>query len=57
VVGALFFESIFQTGRVPIDLGEAWPVVLIAIGIVVIVASLIGHRPSGGEHHVSGGAH
>ena len=57
VIGAWFFESTFQAGRVPFDLGEAWPVVLIAIGAVVIVASLVGHRPTGGdEHHVSGGA-
>ena len=56
-VGAWFFESTFETGRVPIDLGDAWPVVLIGIGVVVILAGLFGHRPSGGgEHHASGGA-
>jgi hypothetical protein len=59
VVGALFFESIFETGRVPFDLGDAWPVVLIGIGIVVIVASLLGPRSTGGHPggQASGGAH
>lgn len=57
VVGAWFFESTFETGRVPLDLGDAWPVVLIGIGVIVILLSLFGHRPSGGgEHHASGGA-
>jgi uncharacterized membrane protein len=57
VGAAVFFESTFEAGRVPFDLGDAWPVVLVAIGVVVLVAGLFGHWPTGGEHHVSGGAH
>jgi len=49
LAGAWFFETIFDTGRVPFDLGDTWPVILIAIGVVVIVASLYRDRTVGGH--------
>ena len=41
VVGAWYFGAIFSTGGPPIDLAIGWPVVLIVIGVVVVVAGLI----------------
>src|SRR4029453_2929778 len=32
LVGAWFFETIFQTNQPPFDLGENWPIALIALG-------------------------
>ena len=42
VAGLLFFETIFQSGRLPVDLGDAWPVVLVAIGVVIVLGALLG---------------
>ena len=43
--GAVFFEVvIFRSRRLPFDLGEAWPVVIVAIGVVLIVLGLAGGR-------------
>jgi hypothetical protein len=58
LAGGWFFESIYETGRVPVDLGGVWPIILIVIGVGMIAATLLRHGPTGGgEHHVSGGAH
>jgi hypothetical protein len=37
VVGFWFFETIFESGRVPIELETWWPVGLIGVGIAVLV--------------------
>lgn len=39
-VGLWYFETIFRTGQVPIDLGSWWPLVLIVLGIVALFAGL-----------------
>jgi hypothetical protein len=39
-VGFWFFETIFDTGRVPFDLATWWPVVPIAAGVVLTVRAL-----------------
>jgi hypothetical protein len=44
VVGAWFFETMFQTGEVPFSFGEWWPLTFIALGAIVILLSLVG-RP------------
>jgi hypothetical protein len=44
VVGALFFESVFDRGRIPFDVGEAWPVLLVVGGVGLILLSLVGAR-------------
>lgn len=41
-VGFWFFETVFDTGRVPADLETWWPVVFIGVGVVVLVAGLLG---------------
>lgn len=40
-VGFWFFETIFETGRVPFEMGAWWPVGLMAIGLVVVVSGLL----------------
>jgi hypothetical protein len=45
-VGFWFFETIFETGRVPIDLGTWWPAVLIGVGLLVIVSAFVGSAVS-----------
>jgi hypothetical protein len=46
VVGALFFETIFDRGRLPLDIGQAWPIVVLLAGAVLILAGLLGGRKS-----------
>ena len=41
VVGFWFFETIFQSGRVPADLETWWPFGLIALGIAVLVGGAL----------------
>jgi hypothetical protein len=41
VVGAIFFESIFDRGRLPFDIGQSWPIAVVVIGAVLVVLSLI----------------
>ncbi len=40
-LGFWFFETLFQSGRVPIDLGELWPLGLIGLGAVIVLGSLL----------------
>jgi hypothetical protein len=40
VVGFWFFETIFQSGRVPVDLETWWPVGLIGLGIAVLIGGV-----------------
>jgi hypothetical protein len=40
VVAGWYFETVFETGRVPFDLGEAWPLVLVAVGVIVVLSTL-----------------
>lgn len=37
LAGAWYFESVFAQGRVPIDLGQWWPVVLVGLGLLTIL--------------------
>ena len=51
VVGAWYFQAVFETSKAPFDLGENWPVVLIVLGGVVLVMGLL--RGSEGPHEQS----
>jgi hypothetical protein len=44
VAGWWFFETVFQTGRVPFDLGSAWPLVLVAVGGLVALLGVLSGR-------------
>jgi hypothetical protein len=46
VIGALFFESLFDRGRIPVDVGEAWPWLLVVGGVALVILSLLGTRRS-----------
>jgi hypothetical protein len=48
VAGAWFFETVFRTGEPPFDLGEGWPILLVAIGAIVVLLGLFG-GPNGDE--------
>jgi high-affinity Fe2+/Pb2+ permease len=45
LVGGWYFETVFETGRVPFDISEAWPFVVMGIGALVIVAALARRSP------------
>jgi hypothetical protein len=49
VVGFWFFETIFESGRVPVDLDAWWPVGLIGLGVAVLVGGMF---ESTRRHHV-----
>ena len=44
-LGAVFFETIFQTGTVPFGVDAFWPVVLVVIGVVVIALAFLREPP------------
>jgi hypothetical protein len=48
VVGYWFFETIFATGRPPVDLGGWWPVAVIVAGFAVLTVGLVGGRGKDG---------
>jgi hypothetical protein len=41
-IGGWYFETIFRTGEPPFAFGDAWPVILIAIGALVVLAGILG---------------
>ena len=47
VVGAWFFETLFRTGEPPVDLGDGWPILLVAIGAIVVLLGLFGGSEGG----------
>jgi hypothetical protein len=49
LVGAWFFETIFRTNRAPFDLGDNWPIALIALGAVLFVVGLLRGSTGGGS--------
>lgn len=58
-VGYWYFETIFDTGRVPVDLGASWPVALVALGVIALVIGFFNRGQTGGRRsaaHESGGA-
>ena len=42
MVGGWFFETLFRTGEPPVDLGDGWPIMVIALGAVVVLLGLFG---------------
>ncbi len=40
VAGYWLFETVFATGRAPVDLGEWWPVAIIGAGLAVLAVGL-----------------
>ena len=48
IVGAWYFETIFQTDRVPFDLGDNWPIALIVLGGLVLILGLLRGSSGGG---------
>jgi hypothetical protein len=44
VAGFWFFESTFETGRAPIDLATWWPLLVIALGVLLTLGALMTRR-------------
>jgi hypothetical protein len=40
VAGFWFFETTFETGRAPIDLGQWWPAAVIGLGLLIALSSV-----------------
>ena len=60
LVGAWYFNAIFETGRNPIDIGAWWPVVVIGIGALVLgraalMRSAPPRNPSAADASANGG--
>ena len=39
VVGALYFETVFRTGRVPFDVDQVWPFIVIGVGVALVLGT------------------
>lgn len=50
VAGYWYFETVFATGRTPIDLGVWWPVVIVAVGLAALVSGLAGRGRGATDH-------
>ena len=48
LVGAWYFETVFRTNRSPFDLGDNWPIALIAFGGLLLIVRA-GSPPGGGR--------
>lgn len=44
VVGYWYFETIFSSGQPPLDVWTVWPVVMIGVGLLVVIAALSKRR-------------
>jgi hypothetical protein len=54
VIGAWYFNAVFETGENPIDIGAWWPVVVIGIGALVLGRAVL--MPSAPSRTSSAGA-
>lgn len=45
IVGYWIFETVFSTGRSPLDLGGWWPVGLVGVGLTVLIIGLFAPAP------------
>lgn len=48
LVGAWYFETIFRTNESPFNLGDNWPIALVALGAVLFVVGLLRGTTDGG---------
>ena len=46
IVGAWFFEGIFAGNLRFAEIGEWWPVAIIAVGVVIVLGSFLRLRPA-----------
>jgi vacuolar-type H+-ATPase subunit I/STV1 len=51
-LGFWYFETIFETGRVPVDLGQWWPVLVIAAGLLTVGSAVL--KPRGPARPTTG---
>jgi hypothetical protein len=49
VIGFWFFETLYDSGRVPAELDTWWPVALIGVGVAVLIGGMV---ESNRRHHV-----
>ena len=55
-VGYWYFETIFASGRAPLELGQWWPVVVVAVGVLALVAGFLGRRSPNGDPQIRSSA-
>jgi hypothetical protein len=41
LAGMWFYETLFDTGTLPIDLAPLWPLVLVVVGAVIVAAAIV----------------
>jgi hypothetical protein len=46
-LGFWYFETIFETGRVPVDLGQWWPFIVLAAGLLTVGSAVLRERRPG----------
>jgi hypothetical protein len=51
-VGYWYFETIFATGRAPLELGQWWPVVVVGVGLLALVAGFLSRGSRTGDPRI-----
>ena len=51
-VGYWYFETIFRTGRAPLELGPWSPIVVIGVGVAALIVGLLGRDSRAGDPQV-----
>jgi hypothetical protein len=41
LAGLWFYETLFDTGKMPIDLAPLWPLALIVVGVVIVAGAIV----------------
>ena len=55
-VGYWYFETIFATGRAPLELGQWWPVVFVGVGLLALVAGSLSRGSRTGDPRIHSSA-
>lgn len=51
-VGYWYFETIFRTGRAPLELGEWWPLIVVGVGLSALIAGSLSRSSRSGEPRI-----
>jgi hypothetical protein len=56
VVGYWYFETVFATGRSPLELGQWWPLVFVGVGLLALVAGSLSRGSRTGDPRIHSSA-
>jgi len=55
-LGYWYFETIFATGRAPLELGQWWPIVVVGVGLLALVAGFLSRGSRTGDPRIHSSA-